>query len=133
MRCDDPLSVKDGFIEVSNFKGKYVYGSLATYHCNPGHVLWGNASRLCSEEGTWTGTQPQCKPITCGPPPEVAHSHYKLLNASSSWLSQVEYSCKSGHRMAVEHHLQHLPAGIIQQHGLILKFMFSIFSRQNAE
>ena len=51
----DPLSVKDGFIEVSNFKGRYVFGSLATYHCNPGYILWGNASRLCAENGKWTG------------------------------------------------------------------------------
>ena len=49
------MSVKDGFIEVSNFKGRYVFGSLATYHCNPGYILWGNASRLCAEDGIWTG------------------------------------------------------------------------------
>ena len=55
VQCSDPLSVKDGFIEVSNFKGKYVFGSLATYHCNPGFILWGNASRLCAEYGDWTG------------------------------------------------------------------------------
>ena len=41
VQCVDPLSVKDGFIEVSNFKGRYVFGSLATYHCNPGYILWG--------------------------------------------------------------------------------------------
>ena len=56
VQCVDPLSVKDGFIEVSNFKGRYVFGSLATYHCNPGYILWGNASRLCAENGKWTGT-----------------------------------------------------------------------------
>ena len=55
VQCVDPLAVKDGFIEVSNFKGRYVFGSLATYHCNPGYILWGNASRLCAENGKWTG------------------------------------------------------------------------------
>ena len=55
VQCDHPRSVKDGFIEVSNFRGKYVYGSLATYHCNPGYILWGNASRLCSHKGSWSG------------------------------------------------------------------------------
>ncbi len=55
VQCDHPRSVKDGFIEVSNFRGKYVFGSLATYHCNPGYVLWGNASRLCGDRGTWSG------------------------------------------------------------------------------
>ena len=48
MKCDHPTSTKDGFIEVSNFRGSYVYGSRATYHCNPGYILWGNSTR--SEE-----------------------------------------------------------------------------------
>lgn len=95
----DPLSVKDGFIEVSNFKGKYVFGSLATYHCNPGFILWGNASRLCSEEGEWTGTKPHCKPISCGQPPEILNSRFYLMNATTSWQSLASYSCKSGHKM----------------------------------
>jgi hypothetical protein len=89
---------------VSNFKGKYIYGSVATYHCNPGHILWGNASRLCSEQGLWTGHQPQCKPITCGPPPDLANGQYKLLNGSStSWLSQASYSCRPGYRLVFPH------------------------------
>ena len=100
VRCEDPSSLKDGFIEVSNFKGKYVYGSLATYHCNPGYILWGNASRLCSEDGEWNGVQPQCKPITCGQPPEVKNGHFRLMNGTSTaWKSLVVYSCHLGHRM----------------------------------
>lgn len=101
--CSDPSSVKDGFIEVSNFKGKYVYGSLATYHCNPGYILWGNASRLCAEDGEWTGGQPQCKPITCGQPPEVENGHFRLVNGSdTSWRSKAIYRCRSGYRMREE-------------------------------
>lgn len=45
VQCDHPESTKDGFIEVSNFKGSYVYGSRATYHCNPGFILWGKFIR----------------------------------------------------------------------------------------
>ena len=45
VKCDHPTSTKDGFIEVSNFRGSYVYGSRATYHCNPGYILWGNSTR----------------------------------------------------------------------------------------
>ena len=46
VQCDHPESTKDGFIEVSNFKGSYVYGSRATYHCNPGFILWGKFNEL---------------------------------------------------------------------------------------
>ncbi len=50
VQCDHPESTKDGFIEVSNFKGSYVYGSRATYHCNPGFILWGEQRREEEEE-----------------------------------------------------------------------------------
>ena len=90
------------FIEVSNFKGKYVFGSLATYHCNPGYILWGNASRLCTEVGTWTGLRPQCKPITCGQPPEVSNTRFHLINGTTSWQSLAKYTCKPGHSMVYE-------------------------------
>ena len=102
VQCGDPMSVKDGFIEVSNFKGKYVFGSLATYHCNPGYILWGNASRLCAEDGTWTGVKPQCKPITCGQPPEVSNTRFQLMNGSTSWQSLARYTCIPGHSMVYE-------------------------------
>ena len=46
MECPDPISPSSGYIEVSNFKGRYQYGSVATYRCNPGFILWGNASRF---------------------------------------------------------------------------------------
>lgn len=87
---------------MSNFKGKYVFGSLATYHCNPGYILWGNASRLCTEVGTWTGLRPQCKPITCGQPPEVTNTRFHLMNGTTSWQSLAKYTCKPGHSMVYE-------------------------------
>ena len=46
LECPDPVSPKSGYIEVSNFKGRYQFGSVATYRCNPGFILWGNASRF---------------------------------------------------------------------------------------
>ena len=43
--CSDPESPANGFIEVLNFTGLYQFGTLATYQCNPGYILWGNSSR----------------------------------------------------------------------------------------
>ena len=97
MKCDHPTSTKDGFIEVSNFRGSYVYGSRATYHCNPGYILWGNSSRLCDSSGQWTGAAPQCRQISCGDPPMIPHSAVALLNGSTQWKSQAVYSCLPGY------------------------------------
>ncbi len=74
-----------------------MFGSLATYHCNPGYVLWGNASRLCGDDGLWTGINtPECKPITCGRPPEAPNALAHLVNGSTLWRSVARYECKPG-------------------------------------
>ena len=31
------------------------YCKSLIYSCNPGHILWGNASRACKADGTWQG------------------------------------------------------------------------------
>ena len=55
VECPDPKSPTNGYIEVSNFNGIYQFGSVATYRCNPGYILWGNSSRsakwVCKPEG----------------------------------------------------------------------------------
>jgi hypothetical protein len=45
VECPDPESPANGFIEVLDFTGFYQFGTLATYQCNPGYILWGNSSR----------------------------------------------------------------------------------------
>ena len=35
--CPDPQSPINGYIEVSEYTGEYVFGSVARYHCNPGY------------------------------------------------------------------------------------------------
>jgi len=35
-------------------------GSVATYSCNQGHSLIGDANRTC-ESGTWSGAEPTCR------------------------------------------------------------------------
>jgi len=97
VKCDHPTSTKDGFIEVSNFRGSYVFGSRATYHCNPGFILWGNSTRLCDSTGQWTGLAPRCRPISCGDPPMLPHSAVALLNGSTQWKSLAVYSCLPGY------------------------------------
>ena len=97
VKCDHPTSTKDGFIEVSNFRGSYVFGSRATYHCNPGFILWGNSTRLCDSSGQWTGLAPRCRPISCGDPPMLPHSAVALLNGSTQWKSLAVYSCLPGY------------------------------------
>ena len=36
------------------------YNSVATYTCNDGYILNGNATRTCLETGLWSGSVPTC-------------------------------------------------------------------------
>ena len=52
---------------------------------------------------TITGNQPQCKPITCGQPPEVLNARFYLTNGTSTaWQSLARYSCKLGFKMVYQ-------------------------------
>jgi len=93
VECGDPVSPKSGYIEVSNFRGRYQYGAVATYRCNPGHILWGNASRSCKADGTWEGSAPSCNPVSCGNPPAVVNGVVELVNGTTAWQSIAKYTC----------------------------------------
>ena len=47
----------------------------------------------------FAGATPQCKPITCGQPPEVINARSTLINGSTLWQSFATYECKPGFRM----------------------------------
>ena len=40
-------------------------GSTATYTCNRGYVLVGQARRTCQDNGKWSGKAPTCRLVTC--------------------------------------------------------------------
>ena len=37
-----------------------IFDSVATYSCNSGYALNGDATRRCLGNGTWSGTIPSC-------------------------------------------------------------------------
>ena len=54
-RLPDP---ENGVVDTS--EGREV-GSLATYTCNIGFQLFGDASRVCGDDGMWNGSEPECR------------------------------------------------------------------------
>ena len=120
--CPDPQSPINGYIEVSEYTGEYVFGSVAMYHCNPGYRLADTGHTelmVCGESGEWgpetrrdpgSGvrvthqgsdvTSPRgphiCEPVTCEQPPRVEHAVLELLNSSTGLGSLLVYSCEAG-------------------------------------
>ena len=117
VRCPDPTSPDNGYIEVSQYSGHYEYGSVATYHCNPGYSLdsAGLDRARCGEGGVWEtdrrgeegvrvshqGTTvtpaPRCLPVSCDSPPMVHHTVLDLINGSTGLGSLLVYQCEPGY------------------------------------
>ena len=36
-------------------------GDVATYTCDPGFILVGDPTRMCTNNGTWSGEEPRCE------------------------------------------------------------------------
>ena len=56
---EDP---EDGFVDISE---GVVLGNTARYTCLEGFRLVGNASRMCTMSGRWSGSEPNCERELC--------------------------------------------------------------------
>lgn len=54
--CGDPGSPARGQREGRSF----IFKSLVTFSCFAPNLLVGSSTRLCQEDGTWSGSQPRC-------------------------------------------------------------------------
>ena len=54
--CGDLDNPQNGVIDVSGTS----FWDTATYRCNIGYQLVGEAVRTCEETGLWSGTAPYC-------------------------------------------------------------------------
>ncbi|TKR93829.1 hypothetical protein L596_008210 [Steinernema carpocapsae] len=88
-------------------KGKIVflnktttYGSVADYRCTRGFELdidGPSSRRTCTADGIWSGREPQCKEIDCGPPPQ---SFKALVHfTETTFKSSAIYACDENTRM----------------------------------
>ena len=72
----------------------------ATYSCNSGYRLVGDATRTCTSAGTWSGLAPSCQRITCTPPTppsNAAVSGGPYQNVSGE---AVSFACVEGYTLA---------------------------------
>ena len=43
---------------------------MVCLQCKYGYMVVGNKNRSCLAEARWSGRQPECREINCGPPGE---------------------------------------------------------------
>ncbi|XP_017772932.1 PREDICTED: sushi, von Willebrand factor type A, EGF and pentraxin domain-containing protein 1 [Nicrophorus vespilloides] len=87
--CPDPPEINGGIVKVTGHRN----GDTATYVCQSGYILFGQAIISCQKGGEWSGKAPSCKYVDCGSPPYIGNGRYELLNSTTTVDSIVEYSC----------------------------------------
>jgi hypothetical protein len=88
--CPRPQTPTNGAVDAPSL----AVGGVATYTCDPGYGTPTLASRQCQGDGTWSGSEPLCKPVDCGPPPSVANT--KVDAPSTTYNATAKYTCDTG-------------------------------------
>ncbi|KOB71042.1 putative furrowed [Operophtera brumata] len=94
--CPEPPPVTGGMVSVSGRTA----GSLATYTCQNGFILFGSPSVTCTLGGSWAGTPPSCKYVDCGTPAIVHKGSFRLLNGTTTYGSVVQFTCEPDYWLA---------------------------------
>ncbi|PWA15041.1 hypothetical protein CCH79_00008738 [Gambusia affinis] len=90
--CGDPGIPSHGSREQTDFRIR----SKVYFTCSEGYELIGSAERMCFPNGTWSGTQPFCKPIQCGNPGTPSNGRVFRLDGTT-FSHSVIYSCMDGY------------------------------------
>ncbi|XP_017487833.1 PREDICTED: CUB and sushi domain-containing protein 3-like [Rhagoletis zephyria] len=93
--CRLPLELIHGVYRLLN-KTTY-YNSVVSYECDPNYVLVGNRSRVCTEYGTWSNSEPTCELINCGIPKRSTGVRY--VGNSFTINSEVIFECEPGYKL----------------------------------
>ncbi|XP_064386860.1 sushi, von Willebrand factor type A, EGF and pentraxin domain-containing protein 1-like [Halichondria panicea] len=82
----------------------YIYGTTATYQCNPGYeITSGDSERTCtgdvrSSVGEWSGRKAVCSVVSCEPPTPPSDGEVSLP-AGTAFSSVAHYSCHPCYRL----------------------------------
>ncbi|XP_071546933.1 sushi, von Willebrand factor type A, EGF and pentraxin domain-containing protein 1-like isoform X1 [Panulirus ornatus] len=89
--CGSPEAPSHGHVE-SLFTN---LGSEVLYHCDKGYQLFGNDSRVCTSNATWSGNLPQCHRKDCG---EIkAPQNGFAMGVGTLYGDRVKFACERGH------------------------------------
>ena len=99
IQCNKPKEVKHG--KYNALDKAFMYGAIAVYACDDGFQLDGPVRRMCSEDKTWSGTEPSCVHIEC---PELQ----PITNGNIDVMTHVKagdtatYKCEPGFELEGE-------------------------------
>ena len=91
--CHRPSPPDHG--QLSAGDGSLIAGSTVTFSCDPGYKVTGTPTLTCRDGDQWSHDFPSCAKISCGPPREIEHGHYREI--SFYFQDVVTYQCDTGY------------------------------------
>ncbi|KAJ8360385.1 hypothetical protein SKAU_G00169100 [Synaphobranchus kaupii] len=68
VKCQDPPTIVNGKLSIPPKKEFPEFRDIIAYTCNKNYNLVGGSQIVCNEHGTYNGTIPQCKDVSCPTP-----------------------------------------------------------------
>ena len=99
IRCNKPKLVKHG--KYNALDKAFMYGAIAVYACDQGFQLDGPVRRMCSEDKTWSGTEPSCVHIECPKLQLISNGTIDVM-AHVKAGELVTYKCEPGFELKGE-------------------------------
>jgi len=93
--CLSPTTFSDGHYNES--RRPYDFGTVLVPTCNTGYYLSNNVEqRVCEQHNSWSGTDPECRRITCQLPTPFSDGHYKGKRHPYYYGTTLEPACNIG-------------------------------------
>ncbi|KAF7988440.1 hypothetical protein HCN44_001013 [Aphidius gifuensis] len=89
IRCKDPDKITPLTIQVST----HSVGGIAHYNCPRGYYMEGNETRVCMQNGSWSGSMPFCYALDCKQPESIDNGRVIVVNGSTLFGGAAEYHC----------------------------------------
>lgn len=93
VECPKPETVPHAIIRGDGKR----FGQRISYECEEGYQMAGSSVRVCMEDQKWEPRPPECRPISCGRPPEG--ENMVVSYTSLVYQGVINYTCSEGFRL----------------------------------
>ncbi|NXL30838.1 DAF1 protein, partial [Glaucidium brasilianum] len=81
----------------------FTSGMSVSYSCQPGFILLGDPSVLCTASGNWSLPYPRCAVLQCPSPPNIDNGNHSSQGLDIFTAGMVvNYSCDPGYSLLGE-------------------------------
>ncbi|XP_064397066.1 uncharacterized protein LOC135343945 isoform X4 [Halichondria panicea] len=94
--CGNLMNPQNGMIQTSNtnYEGLAIYSCVSGYELDTGAIT---VTRICQLNSMWSGTAPQCVPVTCLFLADPTNGIVRYPNGATMFEDTAEYECDAGY------------------------------------